>query len=97
MYVDLVLLWLLYRFVKPQKVLNDGTTEALFLLYANDDSKAEESLYDSYLEEHDKRQAKKLKQKHDDFLDFVIQDMLASIRTESRISLEFRRLRNALL
>ena len=34
-------------------------------------------------------QAKKLKLKHDDFLNFVIKDMLADLRVESSISLEF--------
>ena len=35
-YVDLFLLWLLYRFMKPQKMLKDGRTEASALLFAHD-------------------------------------------------------------
>ena len=34
-YVDLFLLWLLYRFMKPQKILEDGKTEASALLFAH--------------------------------------------------------------
>ena len=43
-YVDLFLLWLLYRFMKPQKILEDGRTEANALLFAHDAESAEQSL-----------------------------------------------------
>ena len=36
LYVDLFLLWLLHRFMKPQKVLSDGRTEASAILFAHD-------------------------------------------------------------
>ena len=39
-YVDLFLLWLLYRFMKPQNILQDGRTEASALLFAHDGKKA---------------------------------------------------------
>ena len=32
LYVDLFLLWLLYRFMQPQPILNDGRTQASTLL-----------------------------------------------------------------
>ena len=35
-YVDLFLLWLLYRFMKPQKIFVNGKTEASTLLFAHD-------------------------------------------------------------
>ena len=39
-YVDLFLLWLLYRFMKPQNILKDGRTEASALLFAHDGKRA---------------------------------------------------------
>ena len=47
-YVDLFLLWLLYRFMKPQKNLLDGRTEASVLLFAHDGKKAQEILLGQY-------------------------------------------------
>ena len=47
-YVDLFLLWLLYRFMKPQKNLQDGRTEASVLLFSHDGKRAQEILLDSY-------------------------------------------------
>ena len=41
------------------------------------------------MEETEKREAEILLKKHDDFLSFVIKDMIAEMRTESSISLEF--------
>ena len=35
-YVDLFLLWLLYRFMKPERFLQDGRTEACALLFVHD-------------------------------------------------------------
>ena len=40
-YVNLFLLWLLYRFMKPQRALGSGATEASVLLFAHDPAKAE--------------------------------------------------------
>ena len=34
--VDLFLLWLLYRFMRPQKIIDDQSTEASVLLFAHD-------------------------------------------------------------
>ena len=81
-YVDLFLLWLLYRFMKPHKVLEDETAEVSTLMFAHDASSAQESLLDSFEVEHDKRKANLLKQKHNDFLAFVIKDWLTEIDTE---------------
>ena len=35
-YVDLFLLFLLYKFMKPQKILKDGRTEISTLLFVHD-------------------------------------------------------------
>ena len=40
-YVDLFFLWLLYRFVRPQKFLEDGRTEASALLFAHNGKEAQ--------------------------------------------------------
>ena len=47
-YADLFLLWLLYRFMKPQRVLKDGTTEASVLLFAHDCDSAEINLINDF-------------------------------------------------
>ena len=47
LYVDLFLLWLLYRFMKPQKNSQDGRTEASVLLFAHDGKRAQEILFGS--------------------------------------------------
>ena len=35
-YVDLFLLWLLYRFMQPQQILTDGRTVATAIIFARD-------------------------------------------------------------
>ena len=47
-YVDLFLLWLLYRFMKPQNTLQDGRTEASVLLFAQDSGEAQMTLLNWY-------------------------------------------------
>ena len=54
-YVDLFLLWLLYRFMKPQKNLQDGRTEASVLLFSHDGKRAQEILLDSYTKDDEQR------------------------------------------
>ena len=34
-YVDLFLLWLLYKFMRPHIILNDGKTEASALMFSH--------------------------------------------------------------
>ena len=46
-YVDLFLLWLLYRFMRPQRIDNDGLTEASTLLFAHDVTNAEKIIFES--------------------------------------------------
>ena len=59
-YVDLVLLWLLYRFMKPLKTLEDGTTEAEALLFAHDATSIENNLKATVKQENEKKKAKVL-------------------------------------
>ena len=82
-YVDLFLLYLLYRFVKPQRILKNGQAEASILLFAHDAKRASNRLLESYKEEHEQKKAKMLKKKHEDFLAFVIRDMFSDFQTES--------------
>ena len=49
-YVDLFLLWLLYRFIKPQNILKDGRTQASALLFAHDGKEARKMLLNWYIE-----------------------------------------------
>ena len=55
-YVDLFLLYLLYRFMKPQRFLDDGRTEAAAILFAHDGKRARKMLLDWYKEEDEKRE-----------------------------------------
>ena len=81
-YVDLFLLWLLFKFMKPPKILKDGRTEASALLFAHDAQRAQDNLVEHYKEVHARKQALELKKKHDNFINFVIKDMIAEMRTE---------------
>ena len=76
MYVDIFFLWLLYRFMKPQKIFGDGKTEACALLFAHDADAAQENLLTEYKEMDDIWDAERLQKKHDDFLSFVIKDWI---------------------
>ena len=81
--MDLFLLWLLYKFTKPQRVLNDGMTEASTLLFAHDAKTATETLFGEYKEEYDRHKAELLQKKHDDFIAYVIKDWMAEMLIES--------------
>ena len=50
-YVDLFLLWLLYRFLKPPKILADGRTEASAIMFAHDAEMTEVVLLEQYKED----------------------------------------------
>lgn len=54
---DIFLLWLLYKFMKPQRIITADKTEASALLFAHDAKSAQESLLDQYKEEHEQRRA----------------------------------------
>ena len=56
-YVDFFLLWLLYRFMRPQRIHEDGTSEASVLLFAHDESYAKSSLVETFIEESKNRAA----------------------------------------
>ena len=56
-FVDLFLLWLLYRFMKPQKTIDGHRTEASVLLFAHDAQRAEQTLVDIYREDQDEKTA----------------------------------------
>ena len=75
--------------MKPQRVLNDGQTEANALLFAHDAKMAQENLLYQYIGEEEMVYDEKLKKKHQGFIDFVIKDLLDSIDTESAVFLEF--------
>ena len=88
-YVDLFLLWLLYRFMKPQSSLKDGRTETSVLLFAHDSKRAQEVLLGSYNADDEQRKVDLLKRSYKEFIDFVIKDMIADITTETSVTLEF--------
>ena len=54
-YVNLFLLWLLYKFMKPQKMLASGRTVASTVVFAHDHIRAESSLLDSMIDNERER------------------------------------------
>ena len=68
--------------MKPREISDDETAEVSTLMFAHDATSAQKNLLDSFEVEHDKRKADLLKQKHNDFLAFVIKDWLTEIDTE---------------
>ena len=54
-YVNLFLLWLLYRFMKPHRFLDGGKTETSTLLFAHDVERAQKSLLEGFIEESEDR------------------------------------------
>ena len=83
-FVDLFLLWLLYRFMKPQRVHVDGKTEASALLFAHDGKEAQKLLLNWFTGDDEK-----LQKRHKDFIDFVIKDWITEIVLETSVTLEF--------
>jgi len=55
--------------MKPQKILNDGRTEASALLFAHDGQKAKTMLLDSYTEEEENRKHESLRRSQKRFID----------------------------
>ena len=75
--------------MKPNKILQDGKTEASALLFAHDNQRAQQILLDSHTEQEELRQSEKLEKQHTEFIDFVLKDWAAEIATEAAITLEF--------
>ena len=88
-YVDLFLLWLLYRFMKPQKNSQDGRTEASVLLFAHDGKRAQEILFGSQTSDGEQKKVESFQRNYKEFVDFVIKDLIADITTETSVALEF--------
>ena len=88
-YVDLFMLWLLYRFMKPQKIVVNDRTEASALLFAHDGKRAKKILLEWCTDKEELRQREMLINKHKGFIDFVLKDWAAEIATETAVTLEF--------
>ena len=89
LYVDLFLLWLLYRFMKPQKNLQDGRTEASVLLFAHDGKRAQEILLVSCREDDEQIKVESFERNYKEFVNFAIKHLIADITTETSVTLEF--------
>ena len=81
--MDIFLLWLLYRFMKPQNILKDGNTEASALLFAHDGREAQKMLLNFQTSIEEEKKERLLLKKHKDFFDFVINDWIAEITLET--------------
>ena len=79
-YVDLFLLWLLYKFMKPQLILSDGKTEAsvLLLSLAHETRSTDTKTGDNY---HGRSA--------NAFLTYMLKILIDGLRTESSIFDEF--------
>ena len=87
--VNLFLLWLLYRFTKPEKKFKDGQTEASALLFAHDSKKVKEILSSKQEQNEEDGNVEKLENEHKEFYNFIIKDLIAGITTETAVTLEF--------
>ena len=74
-YVDLFLIYLLYKFMNPQRALDDGRNEASVLIFAHDPATW-------FKFEEDKNKAEELQRKHDDFFNFVVKEWTTESSTE---------------
>ena len=86
-YVDLFLLFLLYRFMRPKKVLKNGMTEACALFFAHDSKRAKQMFLDWNTEE-DKGWERYFEKKRE-FNAFLSNDWASNISTELAVTLEF--------
>ena len=81
-YVDLFLLWLLYRFMRPQQILNDGNTVANALIFTHDSNSAGKRLLESFKQKHDESKAQLIQTQANEFLAFVIKQWSEEMDTE---------------
>ena len=88
-YSDIFLLWLLYKFMKPQKILNDGRTLASATLFAHDHKAAGVGLLESLKKKNEDKQATIIQREAKDFLQFVIKEWTNELGTEQSIGFEF--------
>ena len=91
-YSDLFMLWLLYRFMRPQPTeVDGGSASSSTILFAHDHRIAGDGLFESLMQKYDECKAEKIKRQASAFLAFVIKEWTDEMRTEHSIGLEFMR------
>ena len=89
LYVDLFLIFLLFKFIKPKRILDDGRDEASAILFAHDARVAEVILLNSFRDRLGTEHSNNFQEMIDEFLGFVIKEWTKDIKLESSISFEF--------
>ena len=88
-YVDLFLLYLLYKFTKPMKNLADGRTVASAVLFAHDHNKASQAIRDSIQELIEQQERELMERKHADFFKYVVSQWVDELRSSTEVGFEF--------
>ena len=83
-YVDSFLLYLLYKFLKPSRITDDGKTEAQVILFALNDNKAQSNVLKTFQERYDEG-GNAIRDKIDDLFKHVIKEWKDLTEIESTI------------
>ena len=88
MYVDLFLLYLLYKFTKPMSRLDDGRTTASAVLFAHDHATAGKTILKSLEQREEERKGRANKSQTENFINYVIAEWTKEMSQEVAISYE---------
>ena len=88
MYVDLFLLYILYKFTKPLKRLDDGRTIASAVLFAHDHRTAGKTILKSLEQREDERKDRAIKSQTESFINYIITEWTNKMSQEVAISYE---------
>ena len=88
MYVDLFLLYLLYKFTKPLSRLDDGRTTASAVLFAHDHATAGKTILKSLEQREDERKDRAIKSQTENFFNYIIAEWTNEMSQEVAIGYE---------
>ena len=88
MYVDLFLLYLLYKFTKPLSRLDDGRTTASAVLFAHDHATAGKAILKSFEQREDERKDRAIKLQTGNFINYIIAEWTNEMSQEVAIGYE---------
>ena len=83
------MLYLLYRFARPLKKLEDGRTVASAVLLAHNHEAAKEVIKEQIEASQDQRTQELLLRKHAEFINYAIKEWADELKTEVSVGYEF--------
>ena len=87
-YVDLFLLYLLYKFTKPEQKMDDGRSTASAMLFAHDHNTAGKTILKSIEQRHDERKEAMLKTQTEGFINYIVAEWANKMKQEVAIGYE---------